>query len=898
MSRVAVLGGTLSGQALARRLAEKEKVGKLKIELFRNLFDPARSIHTPHALCEYQAATFVLRPDMPEEFTDEVRGWEKQNLVEKAPDFRVGHANSRGEIRPVLETKGEEGAAIRYRAKRGFLGLVDDLIKRLPKSVQIRPEQLGKMYAPEKPGAGWWLEDIQGKSFGPYDHVLLAFDQNPRAARKASMKQLLESALPTTGPVIAAAGHAVQASGMAAVVHFDPPVNVPWDSLVVENIPELRMAARNPKDGQAFRNLKQKNDTWTLVATPAWTKQTRPTHTTPGWDKNRVGRQLVAAFGKVCGVNTQNHRLVIPTFHWQGATGLTRVRPDSGFLPCAYDAETGLGWCGDIFGGIGVSGAVTSGAALASLVGGSDSNLPMGTTAAAGGGAWELRPADPVDDDIAAISGPDTGRQEPQEGLDQTWPTAAQLAKGFKVDSADSLARYRPRNVLAQDQSRLQSRGSSGTPTTAANKGSTTAVDADEEEKRRKRAERFGTGGGSDASPAAGVSAGSEAAAAAQSSSRKRKAAVAECVDKQGLVKVAGVLDETLQAKLLAGVFPVGTSGVCGGLYDPKTGTLDTGDEGDRWAPLTAPEKTSSGNGFEASWADLGMHGNHCVDWEKVDGEGAAKEALATIQQAVKDGYPRMETGLATFNPDSVYVAFESMKGRSINPKAKAKSFQCRDKTAQTVCGWSSDGDYCGGGDKAPKVWLMLGRAKVTVSFKYSKQDWEALDVVLNPGDALVLFGDARSSWVRAVTGVELNSPTTSASPSTPFDMVNVYFSDHRQLKRAKADKYARMHDPSRPNSSDFEYRWMQYLYTVVGDGGDAATSGRRVVLKGEGSGTQVVEASKASSPREGGKGKGKGSGYSFYEGEKQKQQGGGGGSRWGKKAGGAWSAPDALIGA
>merc|ERR1719469_134539 len=100
---------------------------------------------------------------------------------------------------------------------------------------------------------------------------------------------------------------------MSSIVSFDPPLDVPWDSIVCDGIPELQMAARNPPKDQLRRGLDTKSDSWTLVSTTAWSHKTRPTHV-GSWDKNRVGKDMVRAFGCLLGKDTSRHRMVVPTF--------------------------------------------------------------------------------------------------------------------------------------------------------------------------------------------------------------------------------------------------------------------------------------------------------------------------------------------------------------------------------------------------------------------------------------------------------------------------------------------------------------------------------------------------------------------------------------------------------
>merc|ERR1719171_1136502 len=63
--------------------------------------------------------------------------------------------------------------------------------------------------------------------------------------------------------------------------------------------------------------------------------------------------------------------LVKPPFHWMGACNLSRVTRSSASdscKPCILDADVNLGWCGDMFGGLGPEGAFRSGKSLPELI--------------------------------------------------------------------------------------------------------------------------------------------------------------------------------------------------------------------------------------------------------------------------------------------------------------------------------------------------------------------------------------------------------------------------------------------------------------------------------------------------------------------------------------------------
>merc|ERR1711904_459378 len=60
--------------------------------------------------------------------------------------------------------------------------------------------------------------------------------------------------------------------------------------------------------------------------------------------------------------------LVKPPFHWMGACNLSRVARSTAKKPCIFDADLNVGWCGDMFGGLGPEGAFSSGTSLAELI--------------------------------------------------------------------------------------------------------------------------------------------------------------------------------------------------------------------------------------------------------------------------------------------------------------------------------------------------------------------------------------------------------------------------------------------------------------------------------------------------------------------------------------------------
>eukprot|EP00548_Thalassiothrix_antarctica_P018068 CAMPEP_0194195936 /NCGR_PEP_ID=MMETSP0154-20130528/76398_1 /TAXON_ID=1049557 /ORGANISM="Thalassiothrix antarctica, Strain L6-D1" /LENGTH=564 /DNA_ID=CAMNT_0038920499 /DNA_START=417 /DNA_END=2111 /DNA_ORIENTATION=- len=370
--------------------------------------------------------------------------------------------------------------------------------------------------------SSWFLRDAGNVCHGPYDVVLFAYDSNPRAARKASFKQLLESALPISSNIIKSLSRAVSASAMTAIVSFSQRTTksksrILHDCIRFEGIPALRFATRNRtkkngSDAASHRGMTKTSDdddVWTLVATPEWSYEIRKkskkwTKTsddddvwtlvaTPEWsyeirkkskkwNKKAVGDDIVKVFADAVGVPSlsSSYRSVVPTFHWQGSSSLTEIAEGEGKATTttddagvkttaalfAYDADSGLGFCGDVFGGQGVEGALRSAADIAEHLHLSPDTSQLPVT----DNAWILRtPANKnkgsVGDnhDTNSVFGSFTGRDEPsgRQGpngeynlLDYTWPTAIDIVNGKSVESADSLAKYRRKRGNSRNNQR------------------------------------------------------------------------------------------------------------------------------------------------------------------------------------------------------------------------------------------------------------------------------------------------------------------------------------------------------------------------------------------------------------------------------------------------------------
>lgn len=458
--KIAICGGTLSGAALARVLSSSCAGKNIRIDLHKSLHDPARS--KPHPLCEYEPLSFAIPDESESHVRDEVSRWMTNEWVELCGSedcSSVGaYDGDTGSYRSTTMKSGDGTVKyIRYQPTRGFFTLIDNLIAELPSDiVSVSKNQLIALESTKDKSNRWFLKDNTQKQHGPYDMVLFAYDATPRAARKASFKQLLESALPTSSNIISSLARAVSASAMTVIIKF-PKTNegktsqIPFDSIVFEGIPALRFATRNRLgDAASHRGMRASNkneDIWTLVSTPEWSYQARNSHGGK-WDKQAVGKDIVTAFARCVGQPSivEQYKNVNPPFHWQGSSSLTKVdHPET--PPFSYDADASLGFCGDIFGGQGTVGALSSAMSLAhhlNLQNYEDDNIPdLQSSLPNHATNWVTRELKEYDDDTNSIAGTFTGRKEPADGLDHTWPTAVDIANGKVVNKADSLAKYR-----------------------------------------------------------------------------------------------------------------------------------------------------------------------------------------------------------------------------------------------------------------------------------------------------------------------------------------------------------------------------------------------------------------------------------------------------------------------
>ena len=179
-----------------------------------------------------------------------------------------------------------------------------------------------------------WLVNTEDETFGPFD--VLVFNLPSEQLAKLCPREHKLPPLPSYTPT-----HAV-------MMRFDQPLPLEWDTATPDH-PALGWICR-----EASKPGRPDLEQWILHSKPGWSAQHLEDPLTD------IETHLITAFQEHTGVSvnptkTQTHR-------WRYA----QVEPAAN-QGSAWDTETQLGICGDIFGS-GVEGALLSGAHLAGRI--------------------------------------------------------------------------------------------------------------------------------------------------------------------------------------------------------------------------------------------------------------------------------------------------------------------------------------------------------------------------------------------------------------------------------------------------------------------------------------------------------------------------------------------------
>ncbi|MCB9791411.1 MAG: FAD-dependent oxidoreductase [Alphaproteobacteria bacterium] len=320
MSRVALVGAGLSGLVCARALQD----AGLEPVLFEKSRGPGgrmSSRRDGEGSFDHGAQFFTVRHDQTRVALTE---WLEAGVV--APwQGRFGRLRG-GAFSP------EPPDAPRYVGAPRMSALTRHLSRGLDLRARVRVGAL-------QPGQGGWrLVDVEGQALGDFERVLVS-------TPPAQAAPLLRASPPLQDAALAAQVEPCQ----ALMVRFESPLPLPFDAARVEGSPLGWVARDSSKPGRG------ESARWVLHASPGWSRE----HLEDA--PEAVTAALLAAFAAATGCDTPPAEATPHRWRYALAQGPFAA-------PCGYDAERGLGACGDWWVAGRVEGAYRSGRALAERV--------------------------------------------------------------------------------------------------------------------------------------------------------------------------------------------------------------------------------------------------------------------------------------------------------------------------------------------------------------------------------------------------------------------------------------------------------------------------------------------------------------------------------------------------
>lgn len=332
-ARVAVIGAGISGLACASHLVSSG----FRVQVFdkgrgsggrsatrRQDFPSQGSVPKPRHF-DHGAQYFTVRAPA---FAERVGTWLAGGAV--APWQGRVRVVERGEVR---ETVSPEQSTVRYVGVPGMSALT----RRLARESRLRT---GVYVASlERKGRRWLVQDDDGHGIGRFDLVAAAVPA-PQAA------SLLEGST-----LIAAQARAVHMLPTWAVLAaYAAPLDLPFDGAFVHDSPLSWVARNNSKPGRPPAEC------WVLHGSHPWSAE----HVES--EPRQIVNRLIGALAEAAGADLPAPEHT--TAHlWRYAAPETALA-----LRYLFDAEAGLGACGDWCGGPRVEGAYLSGLALAEAI--------------------------------------------------------------------------------------------------------------------------------------------------------------------------------------------------------------------------------------------------------------------------------------------------------------------------------------------------------------------------------------------------------------------------------------------------------------------------------------------------------------------------------------------------
>jgi len=324
--RIAIIGAGISGLACARALAD----GGVDVHVFEKSRGVAGRMSTrrdEHGQCDHGAQYFTARDPA---FRVEVQRWITAGAAALwTPALRVFDGATAADGRP------HQASIERFVGTPGMTAPGRLLAQDLSVQTGFNVSSL------QRAGGYWQLQEAEGALVTGYDVVLLAM---PAPQAQALLQDVL--------PALATRADSVHMRpGWALMLHCSSRLPVPFDAAFVNAGPLRWIARDSSKPGRPDQEV------WLLHGTPAWTAQSLDV------DREVVAGQLLDAFQALTGCDPRPGLRGHSLHRWLYADSERTLGE-----PCLWNAQSGVGLCGDWLQEDKVEGAWKSGRALAAQV--------------------------------------------------------------------------------------------------------------------------------------------------------------------------------------------------------------------------------------------------------------------------------------------------------------------------------------------------------------------------------------------------------------------------------------------------------------------------------------------------------------------------------------------------